>query len=74
MKSRLLLALFAFAATAAAQQPNWQNKDLKTDTVFGISTERAYKELLRDKKPGAVLVAVIDAYNALKYAEKYRAK
>src|SRR5258706_7612556 len=44
-----------------AQTPNWQNKDLKTDTVFGISTEKAYSELLKGKKSKTVLVAVIDS-------------
>jgi subtilisin family serine protease len=39
---------------------NWQNLDLKTDNVFGISTEKTYKELLKDKKHVPVLVAVID--------------
>ncbi len=45
---------------AAAQKPNWQNLDLKTDTTFGISTEKAYKELLKGKKSTPVLVAVLD--------------
>jgi len=44
----------------AQQKPNWQNLDLKTDTVFGISTEKAYTELLKGKKHVPVLVAVID--------------
>jgi subtilisin family serine protease len=39
---------------------NWQNLDLKTDSVFGISTEKAYAELLKGKKQVTVLVAVID--------------
>ena len=43
-----------------AQKPNWQNLDLKTDTTFGISTERAYKELLKGKKSTPVIVAVLD--------------
>ncbi|WP_421939560.1 S8 family peptidase [Pedobacter sp.] len=45
---------------ASAQKPNWQNLDLKTDTTFGISTEKAYKELLKGKKPVKVIVAVND--------------
>jgi subtilisin family serine protease len=49
---------FLFAQSA---KPNWQNLDLKTDSVYGISTEKAYKELLKNKKPTRVLVAVIDA-------------
>lgn len=60
--SIFLLIVFQVATLFVhAQQINWQNKDLKTDTVFGISTERAYKELLKHKKPTTVLVAVIDS-------------
>jgi subtilisin family serine protease len=43
-----------------APKPNWQNLDLKTDTTFGISTEKAYTDLLKGKKATTVLVAVID--------------
>jgi len=46
--------------TASKTKPNWQNLDLKTDSVFGISTEKAYNELLKDKKHTTVLIAVID--------------
>jgi subtilisin family serine protease len=54
------------SATKTAQtaptgrRPNWQNLDLQTDSVFGISTERAYKELLGNTKATPVIVAVID--------------
>lgn len=41
-------------------KPNWQNLDLQQDGVFGISTEKAYNELLKDKKSVPVVVAVID--------------
>lgn len=43
-----------------AQKPNWQNLDLKTDSAFGISTEKAYNELLKGKKSKPVIVAVLD--------------
>lgn len=40
---------------------NWYNLDLVQDSYFGISTERAYNELLKDKKPKeSIIVAVID--------------
>jgi len=45
---------------ASAQKANWQNLDLKTDSVFGIGTEKAYKELLKGKKSTKVIVAVND--------------
>ncbi len=51
----------AFAATASAQQPGWLHKDLKTDSIFGISADKAYKELLKGKKAKPVIVAVVDA-------------
>ncbi|SHL96573.1 Subtilase family protein [Mucilaginibacter sp. OK098] len=40
--------------------PNWQNKDLQKDSLFGISTDKAYT-LLQGKKPTRITVAVIDA-------------
>ena len=43
-----------------AQKPNWQNLDLQADTVFGISTEKAYQQLLKGKKSQPVIVAVLD--------------
>ena len=49
---------FLFAQTVS--KPNWQNGDLKTDAVFGISIEKTYNELLKNKKHVPVLVAVID--------------
>jgi subtilisin family serine protease len=42
-------------------QIDWQHKDLTTDSVFGISTEKAYKELLKNKTPKKVIVAIIDS-------------
>lgn len=40
---------------------NWHNKDVSTDTVVGISTEKAYNELLNKKKSKTVIVAIIDS-------------
>lgn len=45
----------------APENPDWQHLDKEKDGVFGISTNRAYNELLKGKKPAAVIVAVIDA-------------
>ncbi len=62
----ILLVLFLSVGASllsqgvSAQKANWHNLDLKTDSVFGISTERAYQELLGHKKATTVLVAVID--------------
>ncbi|WP_243718073.1 S8 family peptidase [Pedobacter changchengzhani] len=41
--------------------PNWFNLDLVTSGFYGISTQKAYDLLLKDKKPKQkVIVAVID--------------
>jgi len=64
LKRALLLLAISFPvllnAQTASLKANWQNLDLKTDSVFGISTEKAYNELLKGKKHVTVLVAVID--------------
>ncbi|WP_285009462.1 S8 family peptidase [Pedobacter faecalis] len=44
-----------------SQKPNWQNLDLQADSTFGISTEKAYSELLKGKKSKKVTVAVVDS-------------
>ncbi|RZK50017.1 MAG: peptidase S8 [Pedobacter sp.] len=44
----------------SAPKPNWFNLDLKKDSVFGVSAERAYNELLKGKKGKSVIVAVLD--------------
>ncbi len=59
-KIGLFLVLTFFSLSVNAQKPNWQNLDLKTDSVFGISTELAYKELLKGKKSVPVIVGVLD--------------
>ncbi|WP_448698174.1 S8 family serine peptidase [Mucilaginibacter sp. AW1-3] len=60
-KISLMIAAGLFGTGAFAQQiPNWQNKDLAADSIFGISTEKAY-HLLKGKTPKPVIVAVIDA-------------
>lgn len=55
------IALCGTLAIAHAQKPNWQNLDLQHDSVFGISTEKAYQELLKNKKATMVIVGVIDS-------------
>lgn len=40
---------------------NWFNLDLQDDKVPGVSTEKAYKELLQGKKSTPVVVAIIDS-------------
>lgn len=43
------------------QMKNWGNMDLVQDTVPGMSVDRAYKELIKNKKGETVIVGVIDS-------------
>src|SRR5882757_3187288 len=43
-----------------AQKKGWQDQDLQKDSIFGVSSMRAYKELLRNKKSKTVLVGIVD--------------
>ncbi len=58
----LILFLIPLASFAQKDGPvaNWQNLDLERDGVFGVSTERAYTELLKGRPSKPVVVAVID--------------
>ncbi len=47
--------------TVSAPPANWFNLDATLDKVRGVSTERAYKELLKNKQSQTVIVAVIDS-------------
>lgn len=50
--------------------PNWFNLDLTANGYFGISTEKAYNELLKDKKPKQkIIVAVIDGGTDIKHED-----
>lgn len=64
IRSLVALALLATGplfASAQSQKKNWFNLDLKTDSVFGISTEKAYNELLKGKKSTTVIVGILDS-------------
>ncbi|HET8827786.1 MAG TPA: S8 family peptidase [Pelobium sp.] len=65
-KLSILLALFFLFSTSAiyaqenATNPNWHNLDYSTDSVMGISLNKAYSELLKGKKAKSIIVAVLD--------------
>ncbi|TDQ28587.1 S8 family serine peptidase [Tenacibaculum caenipelagi] len=40
---------------------NWEYKDIETDTLPGISLEKAYATILKNKQPEKVIVAVLDS-------------
>lgn len=56
-----LLTLLMLPGILNAQEANWFNLDLKADGVFGISTEKAYNEILANKKGEPIILAVIDS-------------
>ncbi len=50
--------------------PNWFNLDLASNGYFGISTEKAYNEILKGKTPKAkIIVAVIDGGTDIKHED-----
>ncbi len=64
MKSKvivlLLILLGGLSIKAQTTIPrNWHMLDYQQDHVYGISVEKAYQELLKNKKSKPVLVAVI---------------
>ncbi len=74
LKISLFFVLFVWSVGGFAQDknvklpPNWFNLDLTANGYFGISTEKAYAELLRDKKPKQkIIVAVIDGGTDIKH-------
>ena len=58
----ILIQVSALAQHKNVKLPaNWFNLDLAENGYFGISTEKAYRDLLKDKKPKEnIIVAVID--------------
>ncbi|GGF19528.1 S8 family peptidase [Hymenobacter cavernae] len=63
----LLQSATGFAQTPApaptpadAQSQQWFHLDFQKDAAVGISTQRTYQELLKNRKPTPVIVAVID--------------
>jgi len=77
LKTYILLIFFiAIGANTFAQDKNvvlpknWFNLDLATSGYFGISTEKAYNELLINKKPKAkIIVAVIDGGTDIRHED-----
>ncbi len=59
--SSVFFAQIAFVSAQEEAPKNWFNLDLSKDKIRGVSTERAYKELLKGKKSSTIVVAVIDS-------------
>jgi subtilisin family serine protease len=58
LTASLTISSHVYAQKAA---PNWFNLDPDTDKLRGVSTEKAYQELLKSKKSTTIVVAVIDS-------------
>lgn len=43
------------------EKHNWGHLDLSKDTIPGMSVDKAYSEIIKDKKGATVIVAVIDS-------------
>ncbi len=66
MKFKCAFVLLIVAVAVKGQDSityplNWFNKDYKADKIVGVSTEKAYKELLAGKKGKKVRIAVLDS-------------
>lgn len=52
-----------------SQKKNWGHLDLVSDTIPGMSVDKAYKELIGSKKGKTVIVAVLDSGMDLKHED-----
>lgn len=57
----ITLSAFVLNAQTSKRPDNWFNLDPANDKVNGVSTDRTYKELLKDKKSTTVIVGIIDS-------------
>ena len=49
------------ASLTELEEKRWSHLDILRDTIPGMSVDRAYEELLKDRKSTKVLVAVVDS-------------
>ncbi|PKA98237.1 subtilisin family serine protease [Flavobacteriaceae bacterium MAR_2009_75] len=57
------------ADLSEAQKQNWGHLDLVADTIPGMSVDKAYSEILKNKKGETVIVAVLDSGIDLKHED-----
>lgn len=57
------------ADLAEPQKKNWGHLDLVTDTIPGMSVDKAYREIIGAKKGQKVIVAVLDSGMDLKHED-----
>lgn len=51
------------------EKKTWGHADLVTDTIPGMSVDKAYEEIIRNKKGKTVIVAVVDSGMDLKHED-----
>jgi len=75
MKFKNIVVLFTFqfvfviAFSQTKAPANWFNLDCKKDKIYGVGTERTYKELIKDRKGKTIIVAVIDGGTDVKHED-----
>ncbi len=71
MKKILFLTFVVFNLNAQNLKTkfNWHNLDLKEDGIRGMSTEKAYSELLKNRTSKTVIVGVIDSGIDIKHED-----
>ncbi len=57
------------AELTTVEKKNWGHLDLVTDTIPGMSVDKAYRELIGNKKGQKVIVAVLDSGVDLKHED-----
>lgn len=60
-KIKLLFFVLLFTSCDLDHEVDWHHLDLQKDGIFGVSTDRAYNELLKDKSSSSVIVAILDS-------------
>ncbi|WP_298517176.1 S8 family serine peptidase [uncultured Kordia sp.] len=60
-KPHIITSAFAKKqALTQKEKQNWYFKDIFEDSILGVSLEKAYKKLLKNKKSDTIIVALID--------------
>ena len=57
------------AALSETQKQTWGHKDLLLDTIPGMAIEKAYSDIIKNKKGNKVIVAVLDSGMDLKHED-----
>ncbi len=71
MKNLIFILLLSHSVFAQELKTkfNWYNLDLENDGIRGMSTEKAYKELLKGRESKTVIVGVIDSGIDIKHED-----